>query len=128
MTRTVLKMDIDFLPEESWMKLYKETRVMMLESLGFKLVEIIEHKSSYKGIHIFMHIEGRELSSKEINMLQWIVGNDDHTRCKINAWRIERGILHWNKIFDRKLFRKKAKTITCFYCGNIIPLIGVDKK
>lgn len=121
---SILKIDIDFKPPEEWLECWIDTRYAILEYIGYTVNRISRHETT-KGQNFFIEIDN-ELPSTEINKLQFLLG-DDHTRVKINQWRIERGIKHWNKIFDRKLFRKKAKMITCWYCGNKIPLIG-DKK
>lgn len=122
---TVLKIDIDYKAPEVWLELWKATRKGMLSALGYHVIRIVKHETT-KGQNYFIEIE-KELTPEDTNRLQFLLG-DDHTRVKINAWRIERGIPHWNKIFDRKLWRKKAKTVTCWYCGNTIPLIGVEKE
>lgn len=121
MLRTVLKVDIDYKAPEEWLTYWAETRCLILSKLGYTLKRLTKHETT-KGQNYFIEIE-EELSPQAINMLQFLLG-DDHTRVKINQWRIERGIPHWNKIFDKKLWRKGAKTIECFYCGNKIPLIG----
>jgi len=121
---SILKIDLDVKLPEEWLERWIETRYVLLRSMGYTVNRISRHETT-KGQNFFIEINGY-LSPTLTNMLQFLLG-DDHTRVKINQWRIERGIEHWNKIFDRKLFRKKAKTITCWYCGSIIPLIG-DKK
>lgn len=121
---SILKIDIDFKPPEEWLERWIDTRYVILEDMCYTVNRISRHETT-KGQNFFIEID-KELPPTEINMLQFLLG-DDHTRVKINQWRIERGIKHWNKIFDRKLFRKKAKMITCWYCGNKLPLIGVDK-
>ena len=120
----VLKVDVDYKAPEIWLELWEATRKGMLTALGYPVIRITKHETT-KGQNYFIEVEG-ELTPDDINRLQFLLG-DDHTRVKINAWRIERGVEHWNKIFDRKLWRKGAKTIECWYCGNIIPLIGVGK-
>lgn len=120
MTKTILKIDMDLHPSKQWMQFYKETRKTMLEKLGFKLAGMKVFKTR-RGIHIYMTIKGRKITDKEKNMFQWLLG-DDHTRVKINQWRILKGIPHWNKLFHKVLYRKKAKVLTCHYCGNVIPV------
>jgi len=120
---SVLKIDIDVKFDEGWFGYWIETRKIMLESLGFKVLRVFSHETK-KGVNFFFHIKP-DCDNELINMLQFLLG-DDHTRVKINAWRITRGIKHWNKIFDRKLWRKNQKVIECWYCGNKIPLIGVE--
>lgn len=122
---SVLKVDIDVKLDESWFIRWIDTRKSMLDSLGFKVTMVFQHETT-KGRNFFFHIKP-ECCDEEINMLQFLLG-DDHTRVKINAWRIKRGIKHWNKIYDHKLWRKNQKFIECYYCGNKIPLITKVKK
>ena len=117
----VLKVDIDFKASKGWLGLWELTRKDILARLGYPIIRMVKHETK-KGQNYFIEIKDDGLTPEQINMLQFLLG-DDHTRVKINTWRIERGIEHWNKIFDRKLWRKNAKTIECWYCGNIIPLI-----
>lgn len=113
----ILKVDLDFEPDESWLKIWVETRRLILRHYGIKIVKILPHKSS-RGTNFFIHID-RELDSMERLLFQFLLG-DDATRCKINKWRIERGIQNWNKLFSRKIYRKNARYIECQYCGNKI--------
>jgi hypothetical protein len=115
----VLKIDIDFQPPERWLKLWIETRFNMLRSLGYTPYSYSTFETT-RGIHIYIHLK-EELPDETVNMLQFLCG-DDPTRVKINQWRIKRKIPHWNKLFFKVKYRKKAKTVTCYYCGNIIPL------
>jgi len=117
---TVLKLDIDLKPPDKWIKEWEKTRKIILNSYNIKILRMASYETE-KGIHYFIEID-RDLSAEETNMMQFLLG-DDHTRVKINQWRLERGIEHWNKLFDRKIWRKEQETITCWYCGNIIPLI-----
>lgn len=122
---TVLKVDVDYKAPEKWLQTWEVTRKHLLEVFGYSVVRMTKHETT-KGQNYFIEI-AEELAPETMNMLQFLLG-DDHTRVKINAWRIQRGVLHWNKIFDRKLWRKGAKTIIeCFYCGNMIPLIGFEE-
>lgn len=113
----VLKIDIDFQPVDEWMQQWIETRGLILAHFGIKITKILPHKSS-RGTNFFIHID-KQLIDMEILFLQFLLG-DDSTRCKINKWRIERGIKHWNKIFSSKIYRKTSRYIECYYCGNRI--------
>lgn len=119
---SILKIDVDYEAPAEWLSLWEKTRIIMLSDIGLTFIRMAKHETT-KGQNYFIEIK-ESLQPEAINCLQFLLG-DDHTRVKINAWRIERGIKHWNKIFDRKLWRKKQKTITCYYCGNVIPLIGM---
>ena len=120
---TVLKVDIDYKPPKEWLVLWESTRRGMLKAFDYSIMRVVKHETT-KGQNYFIEIK-EELTPEEMNMLQFLLG-DDHTRVKINAWRIERGFKRWNKIFDRKLWKKGVKVVKCWYCGNRIPLIRVE--
>ena len=113
----VLKIDIDFKAPKPWRHVWSATRFGILKDLGFNVIHFKEIESS-RGFNYFIRLD-KDIDDETVNMLQFLLG-DDHTRVKINAWRIERGVKRWNKIFDRKIYRKDAKTIDCWYCGNKI--------
>ena len=117
---TILKIDVDIKLSPTWRELWEKTRELMLTSMGLTMKRMAMHETT-KGQNYFIEV-AEKLTPEGTNLLQLLLG-DDHTRVKINAWRIERGIKRWNKIFDRKLWRKKQKVIECWYCGNKIPLI-----
>ena len=114
-----LKIDVDIKPCKKWLKLWKQTRILLLESLGYKVEKIKTFKTRH-GFHAYILLKN-DLPPEEINMLQFLCG-DDHARVQINMWRIQRGIPHWNKLFERTIYRRKPKTITCRYCGAKIPI------
>jgi hypothetical protein len=116
---TLLKIDLDLQPPEDWLKLWMETRIEMLKYLGYTPVEWRTFKTK-RGVHIYIRIV-EKIPDMEANKLQFLCG-DDPTRVKINIWRIKRGIPYWNKLFAEVLYRKKRKTVTCWYCGNKIPV------
>jgi len=118
----VLKIDYDYMPKDKkWLELWKKTRIMILESLGYKAERITITKTK-RGFHAYIKIN-KNVRSKTANMLQFLLG-DDATRVKINEWRIERGVPYWNKLFSEVVWRKQTETITCWYCGNKIPIIN----
>lgn len=118
MTR-LLKIDLDIHPQKEWLDLWLRTRIGMLESHGYA-VEQWHIFRTYRGHHIYITLR-RDVDDETANMLQFLCG-DDHTRVKINEWRIKRGIKYWNKLFHRVIYRRKTSVITCYYCGNKIPL------
>lgn len=123
---TVLKVDIDYKAPEAWLVSWEQSRRFMLERFyKLQVLRMVRHDTT-KGQNYFIEVD-EELTPEDTNRFQFLLG-DDHTRVKINGWRIERGVPHWNKIFDRKLWRKEAKVIECWYCGNKIPLIGVENE
>ena len=115
----LLKIDLDYKPPKKWLEMWIATRGEMLNRLGHT-VERIDMFTTKRGMHIYIKL-GEDVSADVANLLQFLSG-DDHTRVKINAWRIERGIKRWNKLFHKVLHRKKAKALTCYYCGNRIPI------
>ena len=114
---SVLKIDLDFRPVDEWMAMWLETRGLILAKYGMKVLKVLPHESS-RGVNFFIHVD-RKLSDMEILLFQFLLG-DDPTRCKINRWRIDRGVKNWNKIFSRKLYRKTSRYVECYYCGNRI--------
>lgn len=115
----VLKVDLDFHPPEHWVQEWKVTRRQILACMDFE-VEKIEAFHNTRGMHFYIKLN-KEVSDREGNRLQFLLG-DDSTRVKINNWRIDKGIKHWNKLFSKVLYRRKAKVLTCYYCGNKIPV------
>lgn len=115
----ILKIDIDVNTPEWWRALWIRTRLEMLRWLGCSSVRFNEIKST-RGYNYIIEID-KDLPDETINLIQFLLG-DDHTRVKINSWRIERGVKRWNKIFSRKIYRKTSKVIDCWYCGNKIPI------
>ena len=115
----LLKIDLDIHPPKDWLDQWITTRITLLQMLGHRVKAYRIFKTK-RGYHIYFTLV-RDVSDMEANKLQFLLG-DDHTRVKINQWRIKRGIPHWNKLFHKVLYRKKAKVITCWYCGNKIPV------
>ena len=115
----MLKIDLDFKPPKEWFEFWKTTRQMIVEGGGYT-VEYIKTFETKRGHHLYIKIE-EDIDAEEANKLQFLCG-DDHTRVKINSWRIKRGIKHWNILFRKVLYRRKAKVLTCHYCGNKIPV------
>ena len=118
----LLKIDIDFKPPKEWLDLWITTRTSILMMLGHRVERITSFKTK-RGMHIYIKL-CKDVDDETANMLQFLCG-DDASRVKINMWRISRGIPFWNKLFERKIYSKKHKFITCYYCGNKIP-IGDD--
>jgi len=115
----VLKIDLDIKPPDEWMTKWIQTRWAILGALGYPFAGLRMFETK-RGLHIYAMLE-KDVDDKTANMLQFLLG-DDHTRVKINEWRIKKGIKRWNKLFHRVLYRRKAKVIECWYCGNKIPL------
>lgn len=111
----LLKVDVDFHPPKEWLTEWIHIRIRMLPPIEY--YKIFETK---RGFHVYFKLHD-DVSGEEANRLQFLLG-DDATRVKINQWRIKRGIKHWNKLFHKVLYRRKAKALTCYYCGNCIPV------
>lgn len=106
----VLHCDWDWNPSKKWVRIWHQAKTAMLESLGFIVDRIIMKPSDRgrgRGRHIWIHIQSRrKLSEDEVNMLQWLCG-DDVTRVRINRFRTRRGMKRfWNKLFDHIIWRK----------------------
>lgn len=115
----MLKVDIDVHPPKEWLNKWLDTREAIIEKEGLS-IEYSKTFQTKRGFHAYFKLT-KNLPDEEINKLQFLLG-DDATRVKINAWRIKRGIKRWNKLFHKVLYRRKAKVLTCYYCGNKIPV------
>jgi len=115
----LLKIDLDFKPPREWIDLWLTTRFVMLSELGYKVERMSVFKTK-RGVHIYIKLK-EDVDDETANLLQFLCG-DDASRVKINMWRIQRGIPFWNKLFERKIYTKRHKYITCYYCGNKIPI------
>jgi len=115
----MLKIDLDVRPATQLLSEWIRTRKVLLKELGYtpKSIDWFETK---RGYHVYILLEV-DVSDAEANILQFLLG-DDHTRVKINFWRIEHKVKRWNKLFHDVLYRRKAKVLTCHYCGNRIPV------
>ena len=119
MKKYVLKVDVDLKLPKKWIELFKKSRKGMLESLGFKVTDIVIHPSSRRGFHAWFHIESKKpLNPKDLAYLQFLCG-DDKGRFLLNLWRIKRGI-SWkraNKMFSEVLWRRDTLSERCKKCG-----------
>jgi len=117
MTEQVLMVDVDWLPQR-WWSFYVETRRILLEALGYKLLRVIKHPGpSGRGLHVWLHVSGPPLNDYELNKFQYIVGMDDPIRAKLNhhrTWRKLEGF--WNKLFSRKHRVQDLKPKRCQKC------------
>jgi len=101
----VLKIDIDTKLNKKEMQTFKNTRTAVLNSLGIKVLKIIEHPSpSKKGHHIFIHIN-KKIPDERKNFLEFLCGGDI-TRYHINKRRIKRGFKYWDKMFSRVKWKR----------------------
>ena len=115
----LLKIDIDFHPPKEWLNKWISTRIDILKGLGY-CTEYYKIFPSKRGFHAYFKLY-QDIADEEANRLQFLLG-DDATRVKINQWRIKRRIKIWNKLFHKVLYRRKAKVLECYYCGNVIPV------
>lgn len=115
----LLKIDIDFHPPKEWLSEWEGTRedILFMEGYDIEYIKLFQTK---RGYHAYIKLL-QDVTDEEANRLQFLLG-DDQTRVKINQWRIKRGIKRWNKLFHKVLYRRKPKTLECYYCGNIIPV------
>ena len=103
--KEILHLDWDWKPPKKWIEAWKKTKTAMLESLGYKVTDIIMRESpSKKGYHIWIHLEtAKPIPDEQLNMLQWLC-LDDPVRVRINQLRIRRGLRRfWNKLFARRI-------------------------
>jgi len=90
--------------KEDWIK----TTKLILSSFGLKVTDIIIKESpSKRGYHIWVHAEGEvQLEPKDIAKIQYLLG-DDETRSYLALLRIDRGVVHWNKMFDKVIWKRE---------------------
>jgi len=105
-----LHMDWDWNPPQKWRQAWETHTKAMLEYFQLVVDRIIMKQSDRRkgrGQHIWIHIQSRrKLSEDDINMLQWLCG-DDLTRVRINRLRTRRGLKGWwNKLYDHIVWRK----------------------
>ena len=102
MDSTILKLDLD-MDVKTFNKFeidFYLTRVDMLESLGYNLVNWSATKST-KYIHLKITITPKVDNPTKINILQWVCG-DSAMRVMLNQRRIDAGVKKWNKLFLKK--------------------------
>jgi len=117
---TVLKFDVDWKAPKEWRADWILLRQMILEDMFFLTIDDVIEKETTRGFHYYFRVKER-ITDEGILYLQYLLG-DDYSRCKINYWRIERGIKEWNRLFSEVIYRKKQKSVKCKYCGAIIPI------
>lgn len=101
----ILKIDIDTKLDKKQILVFKKTRIAILNSLGIKVLKIIEHPSpSKKGHHFWIHTN-KLISNNERNFYEFISGGDV-TRYHINKRRIKRGFEYWSKLFSRVKWKR----------------------
>lgn len=106
----LLKIDRDIrLDKLNFLEDYKKAIKYVLEGFGYKLDKILVNPSSSgRGLHIFVWFySNKKLDKMDICRLQLLCG-DDETRSEINYRRIKRGMLMWNKLFGKVLWKKEV--------------------
>lgn len=106
----ILKIDVDLTLPKRWLSLWKRTRIVMLEELGFTVTDfIVKPSPSKRGIHAWIHLlSPKRITTQTHNMYQFLCG-DDVVRVKINMNRTKYGIRKWNKLFAKILWHKPVK-------------------
>jgi hypothetical protein len=106
MYERILHLDWDFRPTKHWIRTWLDTIVNTYQFLGYKVEEIIMKRRG-RGFHIWIKLTtNKAFSEDEVNMLQWI-GGDDITRVRVNRYRTRRNMkMMWNKIFSHVIWRK----------------------
>jgi hypothetical protein len=106
---TVLKVDVDvkLLPED--LKVFIDTRILILRYLGFERVGCTMSETQ-KGYH-FWFIVDKDLSDKECAFIQFLLG-DDIKRYKYNLIRVEANCFKdFNVLFEEKRYRGKLRKL-----------------
>lgn len=123
-----LHLDFDYPLPQSWIKVWKEERIAMLNRMGFTVDRVIikDPKDApelaetvykgRKGKHGWIQLTSpRKLTDEEVCMLEFLCG-DDHTRNWINRLRVERGLKKfWSKLFTRHVWKRPLDKI-CERC------------
>lgn len=111
----VFKIDIDIKLNEEEYRLWKLTRIAIIESLAIRFVFMLKHDSSCRGHHIFIHCESDgSISDERLNFIQFLLG-DDQTRYKINKGRLERGTswekanILFSRVLEKRLYDKRKQ-------------------
>ena len=111
MTEVTFKVDIDYKMNKAQLNLFEDTKINMLEFLGFKINEVNTNKSDKKGRHWWFLCEHkRKHTPTELNFIQLLLG-DDYGRVFLNQVRIGRK-MKWdnytNFIFSKIYCRRPA--------------------
>jgi len=102
-----LKLDVDTHLSEKSMKLWKKTRLAILKSLDYKVIEM-NFDESEKGFHVIVLIKSSEKLSPEKQCFLQVLLGSDLMREKLNMARIGRGI-DWNRanrLFSKVIWRR----------------------
>jgi len=94
----ILMVDKDCVVDMSWLKRYREMVKMVLRSYRLAPTAIRITPSKRRGFHVRVYLEA-PIPAEEANMLQWILGDDDH-RVDFNRARIDAGFDEWSKLFE----------------------------
>ncbi len=123
----ILLIDIDTKLLKLWKTPYEKTRKVILKEMQLMIEEIILKPSDKKGYHYYFHVWGKSMSSKDLNMIQYLMG-DDTTRVWINHIRLGRGIKKWNKMFAKVIYRKPPAK-PCPVCRKTLGILkDLDKE
>ena len=94
----VLYIDLDIIPDKSWLRDYKRNVHDLLRSRGLQVTSIRITPSRSKGLHARIYLD--KLISAETQLrLQFLLG-DDHSRTGFNRARVELGYPAWNKLHE----------------------------
>ena len=125
MNTSVVKLDVDWKPPKKWREEWIETRKLILNHLGYKVVKVVEEpSSSRRGSHYWLHLD-KKVSDMTLVRLSYLLG-DDETRTRINFLRVKRGIKNWNKLFSKVVWRSEPNEI-CKKCHLRKRVIEITK-
>ena len=97
--------DIIMGPEE--IRAYLRLILILLHSYQLEPVSVQWCYSLHKGMHFYIHVS-RPIDAKLAWLLQLLLG-DDALRADFSRARIEAGVVHWNRLFERS--NVKLRTI-----------------
>lgn len=106
MTDNILKIDIDMRAAPNVWELWVQTRSLMLESLGYKVIRTVKHNSR-KGWHVWIHLN-QDVTDYEKALLQFLCG-EDYRRSRLNFYREQNGqFKDFNLLFNHKSHKEAS--------------------
>jgi len=134
-----LDMDTTVVDEPDFNEEWIHTREMILNSLNYKLVKWMRHKSKTRdpktgklkdgrGYHYFFHCLGKEPTPLERIKINFLMG-DCGGRVFISLLKVKTGQKMFEKIFSEVRYRKmpSKRCLNCNLRKHILELIGGER-
>ncbi len=109
-----LLIDVDWRPPfKEWIDKWVELRKEMLRRLGVEFEDIVVSYTD-RGFHVWVWLK-KDLPPEKVLELQFLLG-DDPVRCKINYFRLKRGVFErYNLLFSKVIYRRPPDE-KCMQC------------